>query len=164
MQAQMDSDMGGPALSASRLWYSVSRKDDDQGEYHKSTETWMEQTVSNVSALSVGVFLVPYLQVTIRGRGRVVLAAPAPRLGPPTPACSVIQLFNGRWGALHCVKVPWEWTQTRTGHLKTFKIYEWSNVCCCIKAPVMMWFQLIPQVLLCCIHFRKSNNSGFVQL
>lgn len=66
----------------------------------------MEYSVSAVSALSSGYFLVPYLQVTIRGRGGVVLTAPAPGLGPPTPAGSVIQLFDGRGGALHCIKVP----------------------------------------------------------
>ncbi len=83
----------------------MSREDEDQREYHISIEIWMEYSVSTVSALSVGV-LVPYLQVTIRGRGRVVLAAPAPGLGPPTPAGSVVQLFDGRGGALHCFKVP----------------------------------------------------------
>lgn len=55
---------------------------------------------------SRGVFCVPYLQVTIRGRGGVVLAAPAPRLGPPTPAGPVIQLFDGCGGALHGIEVP----------------------------------------------------------
>lgn len=58
------------------------------------------------SAQSVGVFLAPYLQVTVGGRGGVVLAAPAPGLGPPTPTGSVIQLFDGRGGALHCIKLP----------------------------------------------------------
>lgn len=71
----------------------------------------MEYAVTTVKALSVyifwfGFFLVPYLKVTIRRRGGVVLAAPAPGLGPPTPAGSVIQLFDGGGGALHCIKVP----------------------------------------------------------
>lgn len=64
-----------------------------------------EHSFSNLGALSV-CFLVSYLQVTIRRRGGVVLAAPAPRLRPPTPAGSVIQLFDGCGRALHCIKVP----------------------------------------------------------
>lgn len=71
-------------------------------------------------------FSVPYLQVTIRGRGGVVLAAPAPWLGPATPAGPVIQLFDGRGGALHCIEVPWKCMQTQTG-LKAFNIWNVKN-------------------------------------
>lgn len=52
-----------------------------------------------------GRFSVSYLQVTIRGRGGVVLAASAPGLGAPTPAGSIVHLFDGRGGALHCIEV-----------------------------------------------------------
>lgn len=85
--------------------------------YRTSIEIWMAY-IQSASARSSGCFsffLAPYLQVTIRGRGGVVLAAPAPGLGPPTPAGSVVQLFDGRGWALHGIKVPWEGMQTQAG-------------------------------------------------
>lgn len=171
LQVDLDMVMGGPALYQPllfcilRLQWAERMKIKGNTTYPLRLE-WNSQSVMQV--LCQWELSVPYLQVTIRGRGRVVLAAPAPGLGPPTPAGSVIQFFDGRWGALHCVKVPWEQTQTGTGHLKTFWIYKWSCVrlrlhkrqyIFSIKAIVMRWFEPIPQVLWSCIHFRKGNSS-----
>lgn len=110
IHAQLDSDMGGPALCQPLLCCTLRLQRAERMKIKGNTTYplrfgWNIQSVLLVLCQWV-FFLVPYLQVTIRGRGGVVLAAPAPGLGPPTPAGSVIQLFDGRGGALHCIKVP----------------------------------------------------------